>query len=171
MTIELIKAPTDADWMFVKRCTLITVGREPITPPTGDWKRKLLRAGHSPIRELRFAYLITGVPYWVSTHLARHHVGCQPYIRTQRNDRQDAYDRTEAPQGAPVDMIWTLNAEALITIAHKRLCNQASPETREVVRRMCALAEDAVPELDGLLVPMCAYLGGRCPEMNPCGRE
>jgi thymidylate synthase ThyX len=65
----------------------------------------------------------------------------------------------------------TLNAEALLNLANKRLCMKASPETREVVERMCKLAERVMPELKGLLVPMCDYHGGVCYEMQPCGRR
>jgi hypothetical protein len=64
----------------------------------------------------------------------------------------------------------TVNAEALLTLANKRLCMKASPETREVVQRMCNLAEKVMPELKGLLVPMCEY-NHACYEINPCGRS
>ena len=109
------------------------------------------------------------IPYCVSVHLCRH-VHAQPYVRSQRNDRQDEYDRNNAPQDAPVNMILDVNAEELMVIANKRLCNQASPETRAVVQEMCDLVEERCPEFKGLLVPMCEYCGGVCHEMNPCGR-
>ena len=169
MEIELIYSPTDEDWMGVKNRALVTVGKQAVTPPSTEWKRKILRARHSPIRYLRYSFFLKGIPSWVSVHLVRH-VHAQPYVRSQRNDRQDMYDRNKAPQDAPVDMIWDMNAEELMTIANKRLCSQASPETREVVKQMCALAEDATPELCGLLVPNCVRMNGRCEEMKPCGR-
>lgn len=84
MQIDLIKAPTEADWALVKACTLVTVGKKATTPPTSEWKHRILEARHSPIRELRFVFRLE-VPYWVAMHLVRHHVGCQPYVRTQRN--------------------------------------------------------------------------------------
>ena len=62
------------------------------------------------------------------------------------------------------------NAEELMTIANKRLCFKASQETRQIVQAMCKLAEEATPELHGLLVPLCEYCGGVCHEMEPCGR-
>lgn len=171
MKVELIRYPNDDDWMIVKSCTLVTVGKEARIPPTAEWKHKLLKARHSPIRELRFLFRITDLPSWVSVHLVRHHEGCQPYVRSQRNDRQDDYDRTKAPQDAPVDMMWSMNAEALMNIANKRLCNQASPETRAVVAEMCNQVIAVCPEFEGLLVPMCKYHGGRCDEMFPCRKE
>lgn len=63
----------------------------------------------------------------------------------------------------------SLNAEALMTLANKRLCGKASPETREVVLKMCQQVLAVCPEFDGLLVPMCLYHGGVCHEMNSCG--
>ena len=68
-------------------------------------------------------------------------------------------------------MIYDVNAEELMVIANKRLCQQASPETRQLVQDMCSLAEAATPELHGLLVPMCEYQGGVCHEMYPCGKS
>lgn len=170
MTIRLVRHPTEDDWMLVKQCTLVTVGLKSSKPPDDEWKKKMLRARHSPIRELRFVFLLEDVPYWVAMHLVRHHIGCQPYVRTQRNDRQTDYDRRKAPQDAPVSMMWSMNAEALMTIANKRLCEQAAPETHDVVQAMCVLAVRDNPEFDEFLVPMCEYHNGICHEFNPCGK-
>ena len=168
MKVDLISVPTGADKLWCKRCALGTMGRDSATPPSTDWLHRILEARHSPIRELWYRFELE-VPYWVSVHLVRHHVGFQPYVQSQRNDRQSSYDRTKAPQDAPVIMRVSLNAEALMVLANKRLCNKASPETREVVREMCRQVEEKCPEFNGLLVPMCEY--GRCHEMMPCGRK
>ena len=165
MNVTLLKYPTDEDWAFAKQCALVTIGKEMKTAPDMEWKHSILRARHSPIRTLQFAFYLEDVPYWVSTHLARH-VHAQPFIRSQRNDRQDEYDRNAARQDAPVDMIWYMNAEELITIAEKRLCNLAADETREVVYLMCELVEDQCPEFDDLFGPPCQE--GGCKEMHPC---
>lgn len=170
VTVKLLKYPTDEDWMEVKRRALVTVGKKPVKTPESRWRHKILEARHSPIRNLVYSFYIHDIPTWVATHLVRHHEGFQPYVKSQRNDRQDEYDRNAARQDAPVDMIVDLNAEALQTLANKRLCNLAAAETREVVREMCRLAEQATPELEGLLVPLCVYCGGTCHEMYPCGR-
>lgn len=167
MEIKLIKFPTEKDWLEVKERALLTVGKRPIHPPSSEWKHDILEARHSPIRILTYSFLIIGIPYCTSTHFARH-VHAQPYIRSQRNDRQDAYDRNKAPQDAPVNMIYDVNAEELMAIANKRLCYMADENTRRVTRMMCELAIEATPELKGLLVPMCIYCGGVCHEMHPC---
>lgn len=167
MKVEIIKHPTVEDWLLVKKCTLVTVGKETNTPPTEKFKRDLLRARHSPIRELKFVFYLTDIPYWVSTHLCRH-IHAQPYVKTQRNDRQSSYDRNSAPQNAPVDMMWSMNAEELITIANKRLCKQAAADTRYLVRQICDEVIKVCPEFKNELVPMCVRNGHRCYEVFPC---
>jgi len=169
MRVAIIKSPSEDDWFGVKQRALVTIGKEAIARPNSAWKESILRARHSPIRYLMFSFYIHDIPSWVATHLARH-VHAQPYIRSQRNDRQSNYDRNAARQDEPVDMIYDVNAEELITIANKRLCFQASEETREVVRQMCDLACIRVPELKTQLVPMCVREGGVCHEMKPCGK-
>lgn len=167
--VYLREFPTDSDWMRCKERALVTMGLSPVNEPTEKWKKDILNARHSPIRCLHFSFYLENIPSWVSVHLVRH-VHAQPYVRSQRNDRQDMYDRTKAPQDAPVNMIWDMNAEELLTICTKRLCQQASPETRAVIQAMCTLVEDNCPEFKGALVPMCEYMGGICREMKPCGR-
>ena len=167
--INLIEYRSEKDWGEVKRRALVTVGKKPLHAPDREWKQSILEARHSPIRYLRFSFLIE-CPYWVSVHLCRH-VHAQPYVRSQRNDRQNYYDRNAARQDEPVTMIWDMNAEELMVIANKRLCLQASEETREVVKEMCKLVMDACPEFAGYLVPMCDYNGGVCHEMHLCGRR
>lgn len=166
--VEILKRPTDEDWMLAKKCTLVTIGKDSEKAPTLEWKKKLLAARHSPIRTLEFCFRLTNIPSWVATHLVRH-VHSTPFVKTQRNDRQSNYDRNTAPQGAPVDMCWLVNAEELQVIANKRLCTQASPETRAVIAEICRQVLETNPEFEGLLVPLCAYRNGKCTEFNPCG--
>lgn len=168
MKISLEQGPTAKDWILVRKITLATVGKDTNSEPSFDWKVRLLRARHSPIRELHFVFHLKDIPYWVAMHLVRHHIGCQPYIQTQRTDRTGV-DRTEKPQDAPVDMWWSMNAEALITIANKRLCRMAAKETRQVVEEMCRQVRVAYPEFDSELVPICERTH-QCYEMKGCGK-
>lgn len=164
--VKINEMPTENDWLEVKKRALVTVGKKAVTPPTEEWKCKILEARHSPIRRLQFSFYIE-CPYWVSVHLCRH-IHAQPYVKSQRNDRQSEYDRNSAPQNAFVSMIWDMNAEELMTIANKRLCRLASAETREVVQNMCDLVIAKMPEFKAVLVPNCKY--GKCHEMYPCGK-
>lgn len=169
MNIELLRYPTEDDWMNVKRRALVTVGKMPLRPPTNEWKHKILTARHSPIRYLMFSFYFHDIPSWVTVHFARH-VHAQPYIKSQRNDRQSEYDRNKAPQDTPVDMILDVNAEELMVMANKRLCNKAAQETSHAMLLMCGLVMDVCPEFEGLLVPMCVRNNGICYEMEPCSR-
>lgn len=169
MRVYMNESPKESDWLEVKKRALVTMAHAKLKNlPTSEWKHQILEARHSPIRRLLYSFYIEDIPYWVSVHLCRH-VHAQPYIMSQRNDRQSDYDRTKAPQDSPVNMIFDVNAEELMVIANKRLCGKASKETRDVVREMCRLAEAETPELHGLLVPMCVYHGGVCHEMRSCG--
>lgn len=168
MEVHIIKSPTEQDWMEVKRRALVTVGKNPVTPPDDEWKHKILKARHSPIRYLQFSFYLKDIPSYVSVHLVRH-VHSQPYVKSQRNDRQSEYDRTKAPQDTPVNMIWDMNAEELMTISNKRLCRLADPVTRSVVQKMCDEVSRVNPEFKDFLVPNCQYLG-ECKEMFSCKR-
>lgn len=167
MKVTMTKWPTEADWLECKRRALKTMGYSKVkTMPSDEWKRAILRARHSPIRCLMFSFDLE-IPSWVSVHLVRH-LHAQPYVQSQRNDRQDKYDRTKAPQDSPVTMTWDMNAEELMTIANKRLCFLASPETRAVVREMCYLVKEQCPEFTEELIPNCELYHG-CREMQSCG--
>ncbi len=166
--VEILKHPTDADWLWCKTCTLNTVGKASTKLPTEEWKRSLIAAEHSPLRELWFGIKME-IPYWVSVHFVRHHIGVNHYVQSQRNDRQDKYDRTEAPQSAPVSHIMSINAQEIVFMAHRRLCRQASPETRAVMEEIARQVAELNPEFAEFLVPMCVYRNGLCTEFNPCG--
>lgn len=167
-TVELIKYPTDDDWMFCKICTLNTVGKTSTKLPTDEWKHKLLMSEHSPIRTLWFGFKLV-IPYYVSVHISRHFMGATHFVQTQRNDRQDNYDRTKAPQDTLVSHILYINAQELMYMSRRRLCTQADPFTRAVMHRMQQIVENQCDEFIDTLEPMCSYRGGRCTEFNCCG--
>ena len=167
--VEILKYPTADDWMWTKICTLNTVNKTSTKMPTEEWKRKLLKSEHSPIRELQFGIRMQ-IPSYISVHFVRHHVGVNPYVSTQRDDRtNDNIPRANKPQGAMVSHIMSLNAAALINMAHSRLCFQADKDTREVMKEICRKVIEVCPEFKDVLVPKCYYRGGICTEFNPCG--
>lgn len=168
--VTLIGAPNEHDWLEVKRRACVTAWKRPKTMPDSEWRHKILEARHTPIRRLMYSFLIEGIPSNIATHFARH-VHAQPYISSLRNDRQSFTDGDKAPRDTPVNMIIDINAEELQVMANKRLCNKAAKTTREVMMRMCVAAIDATPELDGLLVPLCVYCGGKCHEMVSCRED
>ena len=171
MKVTCIYWPREEELMLLKRCVWATMSKTavPKEPPMPQLIRDLLNARHSPIRVLNFAFLIEDIPSNIATHLTRH-VHAVPFVSSLRNDRQNRMDGDKAPRDTPVDMIFYCNAEELMTIANKRLCNKAAPMTRKVVQMICLEALGRMPELAGLLVPMCQYHGGVCHEIESCGK-
>jgi hypothetical protein len=171
LQVMLIGRPTDEDWINVKRRALITVygDHEYFVPPGSDWKHRILAARHSPIRYLRYSFLCKWIPSNIAVHFCRH-VHAQPYCSSLRNDRQGKIDGDAARRDTPINMILDVNAEELMVMANKRLCMKSAEKTREIMQEMCRLAQEATPELEGLLVPMCEWCGV-CREMHPCGKK
>lgn len=79
-------------------------------------------------------------------------------------DLPENYDRY-----APTDLAFIINAEAILNMAHKRLCTKASKETREIWQAVCGALKDVDPDLHKHLVPMCVFRGGICGEPKCCG--
>lgn len=137
--------------------------------PSDKFKKKILMAEHSPIRGLIYCFKISNLKSWVATHFVRHHVGVEKWVSTQRTDRT-GINRDELSQGEEVTMELEANAQALINMSRKRLCSQASPETRQVMQEM----KNEVSKKDSIvakaMVKECIYRGF-CPEMNGCGYD
>ena len=185
--IYLIDAPDDNTWTWVKRRALITMyGCKPfskvmtddseclpgilaVDPPDSDWRHRILAARHSPIRYIRYSFLFDGIPSNTAVHFCRH-IHAQAYCGSLRNDRQNVIDGDAARRDTPINMILDVNAEELMVMANKRLCMKSAEKTREIMQAMCILAQEATPELEGLLVPMCEWCGV-CREMHPCRGE
>lgn len=166
--IEIIRHPTEEDWKRCKLLALNTMGKKYTgTEVTTEWKQKMLKAKHSPIRTLMFTIRLN-IPYFVSVHLVRHKFGIEHYVMSQRNDRQTEYDRELAPQNQPVSYVMDVNAEELMFIANRRLCSLADKTTRYVVYLMLKEVEKVNPEFVGFFKPMCEYLH-ECPEFKSCG--
>lgn len=171
MTVEVLRHPTQDDWCEVLRRCLVTVGKKSSKIPDMNWRTKMLRCRHSPIRYLQFSFLLKDIPYWLHTELVRHHIGVQFYVRSQRDDRaNNDIPRAEKPQGALVDMIMDINAEALMTVFAKRSCGCA---TKEMQLLMLLLKDKVVqtnPEFTEFLIPPCEQIG-KCNEFSPCGKK
>lgn len=165
--VKLLRHPTDEDWERCKMLAMNTIGRKWSGSVSDEWKSKILRAEHSPIRTLMFTVRME-VPYWVSVHFCRHKYGVEHYVSSQRNDRQDKYDRTKAPQGEMVTHVMDVNAQELMQMARMRLCGQASGETRWVMARICSEVKRSNPEFAPFLRPKCLIHGG-CNEFKSCG--
>jgi len=157
-------------WKRVLNAARKTVGKSYLDKePSLSWKAKVLLAEHSPIRLLEYDFGWSKIRQWVTTHLVRHHEGCEKFVHSQRGDRRELpCDRDHIYQGAKNDMDMTCNAQAMINISRKRLCNCASKETRQAWKLVMDELEKVDPILRKKCVPECVYRGF-CPELQSCG--
>jgi hypothetical protein len=93
-------------------------------------------------------------------------LGVVHWVTTQRADRTGV-DRDKSPQDTPVEHECEANAQALINISRKRLCSQASPETRKAWQEVKAEVAKKDPILASVMVKECIYRGF-CPELRSC---
>ena len=154
-------------WQNIKNATMSTIGKETGKYPDHKWKRRLLLSEHSPIRKLKISAKWYDLKYWVSVHLVRHKFGIEHFVRTQRTDRT-GINRDELHQGNFVEHEIEANAQSIINISRKRLCKQASKETREAWKEFLKSFKDKEPELYSVCVPDCIYRG-HCYEFKSCG--
>ena len=173
-SIDILRYPTEEDW---KRCLMLaraTQGKfDAPKEPSLEWKRKILRSEHSPIRTLMFTIRMNNIPYCNSVHFVRHKYGVEHYVQSQRVNEERGAER----QDAPVTHIMDINAQELIFMAHKRLCHKADNVTREImiaIRKAILETDLDVDEGEasvwyGVLVPACKYNLDNCQEFKPCG--
>ena len=155
-------------WGSVKRSARTTIHKDGEGEyPSDSWKKTILLAEHSPIRRIMFGWKWSGLKSWVSVHCVRHKHGIEHWVSTQRTDRTGV-DRDASRQDTPVDHECLANAQALIFISRRRLCGQASPETREAWKEVKQQVADFDPVLASVMVPECIYRGF-CPEFKSCG--
>ena len=155
-------------WTKVKRSARTTISRQGSgNYPTDSWKKTILLAEHSPIRRIKFSWQWANLKSWVSVHFVRHKFGIEHWVSTQRTDRTGV-NRDEKTQDAPVLHECEANAQALIFISRRRLCNQASVDTREAWNEVKEKVKSVDPVLASVMVPECIYRGF-CPEFYSCG--
>ena len=89
-----------------------------------------------------------GIKYWIAMHWKTHH--WESKVTSQRADRTGV-PRDGKSQDAPVDFTGEMNAQAMIDTMRKRLCCQASPETREYAEDFKRALRKVEPELSDVL--------------------
>lgn len=169
-----VKVRRITDWSLVLDSARTTVGKDDVNKePSDEFKRSILIAEHSPIRNLWYEVIWTDIPYWVSMHLRTHHCGFHSgeddtvFISSQRSDRTGV-ERDKLPQDEPVTLRVVMNAHSIINISRVRLCRKASLETREAWDIMLCMLSEIEPILASVCVPNCIYRD-RCPEIKCCG--
>ena len=155
-------------WRDVADSARTTIGMEKgQKEPPSLWKRKMLLAEHSPIRQLTIRWKWVDLLSWVSVHFVRHKIGIEHFVKSQRTDRTGV-DRNQLSQSTLVNHECVATAQAVINISRKRLCKQASPETREAWKLFLDALREKEPELVSACVSECVYRGF-CPEVKSCG--
>lgn len=168
---KIIRFERITSWKRALNAARRTIGKKSLNKePSDSWKAKIILAEHSPIRLVEYDWTWGEIMQWVTTHLVRHHEGCEKFVHSQRSDRRELpVPRNELPQGALNDMDMTANVQAIINISRKRLCSCASKETREAWKQVVEEIRKVDPILAEKCVPECLYRGF-CPEwMSPCG--
>ena len=157
------------DWTEIKNeCRHTDNKEDTFKEATEKFIKQLLISEHSPIRLARIKWSWDGIKSWISVHFARHWLGWEKWVSTQRTDRTGV-NRDKSPQDTPVNIDVEANAQALINVSRYRLCKQASKETREYMMDLKASIKDAgQKEISDVMVPNCIYRMG-CPEFKCCG--
>ncbi len=164
MLTEIIKIK--GDWEEVVNDCRMTVSKGELGhEPSQAFKKAILISEHDPIRDIEVKFRWADIKYWIAMHWKTHI--WRSRTNTQRNDRQDNYDRDEEPQKHPVEFIGDANAQHLIDTMRKRLCFMASSETRQYAEDLKETLRQVEPELSDVLVPNCIYRCG-CPENGEC---
>lgn len=164
MRTEIIKIK--GDWEEVVNDCRMTVSKGELGhEPSQTFKKAILISEHDPIRDIEVKFRWANMKYWIAMHWKTHI--WRGRTNTQRNDRQELYDRNKAPQDSPVEFIGDANAQHLIDTMRKRLCFMASSETREYAEDLKETLRSVEPELSDVLVPNCVYRCG-CPENGEC---
>lgn len=150
------------DWEEVVNDCRATVNKPPLgKEPSTDFKKKILISEHSPIRDISIKWFWEGIKHWVGVHWVRHKWEC--FVQTQREDRTGV-PRDKMPQDEPQNFTGDANVQHLIDTMRKRLCYQASPETRQYAEDLKAAIREYEPEISDVLTTNCVYRGG-CPEL------
>ena len=163
---------------FMTPVMRVTQGKDmytPTKPQLSTWYAMLL-SEHSSDRAVQYRIFIEDIPYYAHVHLVRHHIGVQYHVYSQRDDKGIATvtSRDDVKQGNLINMCMDANAQALITIARKRLCHKSHRVCQDFVKKLkCALIYDGDEYdkvLGNLLMKNCSWWRGYCAEPVPCGR-
>ena len=154
------------DWKEVVDDCRSTVGKGELgKEPSRRFKRKILIAEHTPIRDISIKWRWKDMPHWITVHWVRHK--WEKFVCTQRDDRT-GIPRDKLPQDEPQTFKGEANSQNLIDTMRKRLCRMAHEKTRAYAEDLKDATHEVEPEISDVLVPNCVYRCG-CPEFESCG--
>lgn len=145
-------------WEDVLNDSRATVSKKALKKePSKNFKKSILIAMHSTIRNLVIRWKWINIPSFCATHYSRHKF--EKYISTQRTDRT-GIDRNKLTQDAPVTFTGVANVQHLIDMMAKRLCFSSDPTTVKYAQSLKKELHNIEPEVSEVLVPACIMYGG-----------
>lgn len=167
MKIEITRVTSWADALNAAR---FTQRKEPISgEPSINWKKKIIKAEHSPLRALMFYVDMYDIPYYAAMHFRTHKLVHLPLVTTGRPDIDDNQKpREEQLKSELVNMRLMLDAQEIIAISRVRLCTKAEKTTRTIWQTVINKLAEIEPILANACWPNCIYRG-ICPEIKSCG--
>lgn len=163
--MKLTNIQLKGSWKEVLNDCRFTVNKPDLDKePSDKFKKSILLAEHSPIRDIRIRFDFLDLGTCFITHFVRHK--WEKFVATQRTDRTGV-DRHSLPQDNPNNMRGELNVQNLIDTSRKRLCFCSSKETREAWEQLIVELRQIDPFIANVCVPNCVYRGG-CPEGDKC---
>ena len=157
--------------IIAKKLTNLDLARSACSATLGGGKSNvtldsLYKCEHSPARTQIFWIEMHGISSFVSVHLVRHKIGVEHFVQSMRDDTRGKGDENRY---TPVLHSMLINAQSLINLSRKRLCNNAHRETVAVMQAVKLAVGGEDPALAKYMVPECVYRGGICHEIKPCG--
>lgn len=166
LKIEVVKY--DDMWQEIKNSAMFTIGKFTGKYPDAKWKKEILLAEHSPIRDGYFILNCYDIPSFVIGHIVRHFNGIEKYVQSFRSDRVN-YDKIPN-RNTLQNVRLRINFQAFINISRKRLCSCASKETKEFWKLILEAIKPYEPELYSVCQKECIYRGF-CSEIHSCGYD
>ena len=157
----------DVNWQFIKEGCMATIGKQAGKEPGKEWKRKLLICQHSPLRRGVISWKWEEIPFYSMGHFVRHHVGCTPFVSTNREDRTNI-PRSERKQTDLVSMEMDANIQSLIDMAARRLCRCSDATTIKYMESLVEAIREKDEDIAWRLVPQCINYGSCIEKFGGC---
>ncbi len=161
------------DWDIIYKACQITRGKKDTSffdldeNKQKEFKLKLIKSEHSPIRIGEIVVLFENVKSFVVFEFDRHKVGCEFFEKSNRCDFSQILEDEDINRNTPIDFIAIFNMQAILNISKQRLCNKAHPEARYLWSKVKNEISKIEPELASLMLPKCKFYNV-CNEFKSC---
>jgi hypothetical protein len=166
MSVISVTKLTGIDLMQ-KACSFTMGGKE-----SKATLQTMYKCEHSPIRTQIFCIEMHDIPTFASVHFRTHKIGMQHFDEDEhfvKSNREDLPSHSgDGGRWQPVSHMIICNAQSLISMSRKRLCQKAHSEVRKIMSQIRAQVSMVDQELAKVMVPDCIYRNS-CNEIKPCG--